>query len=151
MKPRSFQISRVLALLCLTVFALCILLVLLSGASGYRHLVERSEASYTRRTALQYLSTRVRQAESVNLGEFDGCDALILEETVEGERYTTRVYWYEGWLRELYTVPGAKLPARAGTAILETDELSVRQGGNLLTLTLGEDQLLLYIPGEVRP
>ena len=151
MKHRTFPSSQVLALLCLTVFALCLLLVLLSGASSYRQLVERSEASYTRRTALQYLTTRVRQAESVGLEEFDGCDALLLEETLEGERYATRIYWYEGWLRELYTVPGAKLPARAGTAILETGELSLQQEGNLLTVTLGEDQLLLYLPGEVRP
>ena len=151
MKQKSFRITQVMALLCLTVFALCLLLVLLSGASCYRALVERSEASYARRTALQYLTTRVRQAERVHIGELEGCEALILEEELDGECYTTRVYCYEGWLRELYTVPGAELPARAGTPILETGELSLRQEGSLLTVTLGAEQIFLHLPREVSP
>lgn len=153
MKQETSRMGQVLALLCLTVFALCVLLVLLSGASCYRDLVDRGEAAYGRRTALQYLTTRVRQAESVTIGELDGCEALILEETVEGETYTTRIYCYDGWLRELYTVPGAALPPKAGTAVLEADLLELRREGNLLAVTLGAEELLLYLPEatEVSP
>ena len=151
MKNNSSSTGQVLALLCLTVFALCLLLVLLSGASCYRGLVERGEESYGRRTALQYLTTRIRQAEGVEVGDFEGCPALILEETVENETYTTKVYCYEGWLRELYTVPGAKLPPKAGTAILEAEELSLARDGDLLKVTLDAQELLVYLPGEVEP
>lgn len=146
MKHKTSGMGQVLALLCLTVFALCVLLVLLSGASCYRNLVDRGEAAYDRRTALQYLTTRVRQAESVTIGELDGCETLILEETVEGETYTTRIYCCDGWLRELYTVPGAVLPLNAGTAILEADMLQLRREGSLLAMTLGTEELLLYLP-----
>ena len=151
MREKRFQIQQVLTLLTLTVFALCLLLVLLSGASCYRGLVERGEESYGRRTALQYLTTRIRQAEGVEVGDFEGCPALILEETVENETYTTKVYCYEGWLRELYAVPGAKLPPKAGTAILEAEELSLARDGDLLKVTLDAQQLLVYLPGEVAP
>ena len=153
MKHDTSRISQVLALLCLTVFALCVLLVLLSGASCYRGLVEQGEAAYGRRTALQYLTTRVRQAESVEIGQLEDCAALILEETVEGETYTTRVYCYDGWLRELYSVPGAELPPKAGTAILEADALELHREGSLLTVTLGAEKLLLHLPEgtEVSP
>ena len=146
MKHKTSGMGQVLALLCLTVFALCVLLVLLSGASCYRNLVDRGEAAYDRRTALQYLTTRVRQAESVTIGELDGCETLILEETVEGETYTTRIYCCDGWLRELNTVPGAVLPLNAGTAILEADMLQLRREGSLLAMTLGTEELLLYLP-----
>jgi len=146
MRENRSRITDVLALLCLTVFALCVLLVLLTGADAYRKLVTRGEESYARRTALQYLTTRVRQAEAVEIGEFDGCEALILSETLDGEIYTTRVYCYEGWLRELYTVPGAQVSAKAGTAILEAETLEVKLQDSLLTVTLGEDTLYLHLP-----
>ena len=150
MKDNPSRMTQVLALLTLTVFALCLLLVLLSGASCYRGLVDRGEASYARRTAVQYLTTRVRQAQRVEIGDFEGCQTLLLEETVDGECYTTRVYCYDGWLRELYTVPGAKLPPRAGAAVLEAEDLELTREGSLLTVKLGEETLLLHLP-EVTP
>ena len=150
MKDNPSRMTQVLALLTLTAFALCVLLVLLTGASCYRALVEQGETSYARRTALQYLTTRVRQAETVEIGEFAGCEALILEENVDGECYTTRVYCYDGWLRELYTVPGARLQPKAGAEILEAETLELVREGSLLRLKLGAEELLLHLP-EVRP
>ena len=149
MKERSSQITQVLALLCLLIFALCVLLVVLMGAKCYQDLVDRGEVSYADRTALQYLTTRVNQAESVEIGEFEGIETLILKETIEGESYTTRVYCLDGWLRELYTVPGAKVPPNAGTPILEGEKLELSLQGSLLKLTLDGRELLLYL--EVAP
>jgi hypothetical protein len=146
MKENPSRMTQVLALLTLTVFALCLLLVLLSGASCYRNLVDRGEENYGRRTAVQYLTTRVRQAQRVEIGDFEGCEALILEETVEDECYTTRVYCYDGWLRELYTVPGAELPPKAGTEILEAETLTLTREGSLLRIALGEEELFLHLP-----
>lgn len=146
MKKNASSMNQVLALLTLTVFALCVLLVLLTGASCYRGLVDRGEASYGRRTAAQYLTTRVRQAQRVEIGDFGGSEALFLEETVEGERYTTTLYCYDGWLRELYAVPGAKLTPKAGTAVLEGETLELIREGSLLTVKFGEEELCLYLP-----
>lgn len=153
MNENPFRITRVLSLLTLTVFALCVLLVLLTAADLYRTLVDRGEASYARRTALQYLTTRVRQAETLETGMLDDCEALILTETVDGECYTTHIYCYEGQLRELYSIPGAKLPPQAGESVLDGDTFSPKLEENLLTITFGEAELLLQLPagGTVRP
>ena len=145
MKERSSQFTQVMALLCLLVFALCVLLVVLMGARCYQDLVERGEASYGSRTALQYLTTRINQAEKVQIGNFEGMETLILEENIEGESYTTRVYCHDGWLRELYTVPGAKVYPDAGTPILEGESLDLDLQGNLLQVTLDGRELLLYL------
>ena len=94
-----------LVLLLFGVFAVSILSVLLSGAGVYRRLVERDDASYDRRTAIHYVATRVRQADragSVSVRSFEGCPALILSEEIEGEVYETRIYHYDGYLRELF-------------------------------------------------
>ena len=147
MKENHSRITDVLALLTMTVFALCLLLVLLTGASAYGKLVEVGQASYNRRTALQYLTTRVRQAETVKIGTLDGCPALILEENIEGEIYTTHVYCHEGWLRELYAVPGAVLPPQAGQQILEAEAFSMKMEDGLLRIRLEGEELLLHLPG----
>lgn len=146
MKERNSPITEVLALLNLTVFALCVLLVLLAGARIYRNLVDRGQEVYEQRTALQYLTTRVRQVQTVEIGNLEDCEALILKETLEGETYTTYVYCYEGWLRELYTVAGAKLPPQAGEALLEGENLDLKQEGSLLTVTFAGAELLLHLP-----
>jgi hypothetical protein len=146
MKENRSPITQVLALLCLTVFALCVLLVLLTAASVYRNQVDRGEQIYTRRTALQYLTTRVRQAERVTVGDLEGCEALILEETIDEEVYTTWVYCHEGWIRELYAVPGAKLPPEAGEAIVEAEAFALQLEDSVLRIHVEEDGLILYLP-----
>lgn len=148
MKERYAKITEVLALLTLAVFALCVLLVLLTGAGTYRNLVDRSGESHARRTALGYLTTRVRQAETVELAVFQGCEALVLGETVDGERYVTRIYCWDGWLRELYSLPGENLAPEDGEPLLEAHSLSCMLEGELLTLTLGQDKLMLWLSGE---
>ena len=153
MKEKRFQIQQVLTLLTLTVFALCLLLVLLTGASAYGKLVDRGELAYGRRTGLQYLTTRLRQAEMVEIGSLEGCEALVLGEVIAGEEYTTHIYCYEGWLRELYAVPGAKLPPQAGEAILEAETFTLQQEGSLLRVQFGTDELLFHLTtgSEVGP
>lgn len=143
MKEKRFAIFNLAALLVLTIFALGILLVLLTGATVYRGLVEDGEGAYLRRTAAQYLTTRIRQAEGVAVGSFDGCQALLLEE--EGDT-VTRIYCWDGWLRELYTVPEAQVSAKDGERLLEAESLALKQEDHLLTLTVGSDTLYLWLP-----
>ena len=149
MKEGTSRIQQVLALLCLLVFALCVLFVVLSGASCYKDLVDRGGASYAQRTAMQYLTTRIRQAQRVQIGDFEGLETLILEETINGEVYTTKVYCYDGWLRELYTVPGVTIAPKGGTPILEGEELELSQEGKLLRVTLDGQERYLCL--EVAP
>ena len=79
-----------LALLLLGVFAVCVLSVLLTGAEGYRRLTERDREAYSWRTAAQYLTTKIRQADQwngVSVENFGGRDALALTEEIGGEDY----------------------------------------------------------------
>ena len=84
MREKHTKITEVLALLTLVVFAVCVLLVLLVGASVYRNLVDMGETAYTHRTVVGYLTTRVRQAEKVEIVVFQDYQTLLLQETVDG-------------------------------------------------------------------
>lgn len=151
MNKNESKLTALLALTAFTLFSVCILVVLLTGAEGYRKLTEQGEADHARRTAAGYLTTRVRQAEAVRTEGFGGCDALVLEETVDGERYLTRVYCHGGWLRELYTARGSTVSPEDGEKLLEAQKLTLSRKDSLLqtelTLNGGETLVLqLQIP-----
>lgn len=151
MKRRTIQhhMDGLAALLLFGVFAVCVLLVLITGASAYRRLTERDQSSYERRTAVQYIATRVRQADcldSVFVEPFGDVDALVL---ADGD-YLTRVYWYDGWLMELYCAAGADMEPRDGEKILEAGGLELSQEDGLLEAVLtnsdgGRDALRLSL------
>lgn len=147
MKELTFQkLTRLMTLLTFAVFAVCVLLVLLSGADVYRRLTEEGESQYARRTAAQYITTRIRQAGSVQVGEFSGLDALEFRETLNGRSYLTRVYCYDGFLRELFTPEDGQFLAEDGETLLNVEALSLSVEDGLLcvqiTLPEGSTQTL---------
>jgi len=117
-----------LILLLFGVFAVSILAVLLSGAGAYRRLTERDDCAYDRRTAAQYVVTRVRQADQaggVSVRTFEGCPALILSEEIEGETYETRIYHYDGYIRELFVSAEGDFLPEDGEKVLPAGSLLV--------------------------
>ena len=148
MKEKGTKLTDLLALTVFAVFALCVLLVLLSGARVYRGLVQRGEESFTSRTAARYVTMRVRQAESVAVGDFEGCDALIIPEEIDGNTYLTRVYVYDGYVRELYCAENAALLPADGEKVLRADRLHFELEDGLLTVSLDGRQLYLDLHGK---
>lgn len=137
MKERKFHnLTRLMALLTFAVFAVCVLLVLLSGADVYRRLTEEGEAQYVRRTAVQYITTRIRQAETVEIADFHGLDTLQFRETVNGREYLTRVYCHDGSLRELFTPASGQFLPEDGEKLLNAEALSLSLEEGLLQVVI---------------
>lgn len=150
---RNSKITDLMSLVVFGVFALCVLLVLLTGADVYRELVNRGERAYESRTAAQYVATRVRQADSgggITVENFGGQDALVLREQISGKTYLTRVYCYDGFVRELFTAESGDFSLRDGEKILEAEQITFALKKDLLTarivLSDGRSQeLTLYL------
>ena len=139
MKRRSLQrnILDLPVLMVFAVMALCVLLVLLTGARVYRNLTERSETLDARRTGTHYVTTRFRQSEGkAEVADFGGCTALTFREEVDGTVYLTRVYCHDGWLRELYAAEGGVFSPEDGEKILPLQDLSAFWDGNMLTVRM---------------
>ena len=147
-RPIQHQLNGLMALLLFGVFAACVLAVLLTGANAYRRLTQRDQEAYLRRTCVQYLATRVRQADSrdrISVESFGGADALVLTET-DGS-YTTRIYCYDGWLMELYAAADAdkvlelsslRLTLEDGALTADTVDTAGASGTLRMTLRSGE-------------
>lgn len=140
-KQRQFHSSALPSLLLLTVFALCLLSVLLTGAEVYSGLTEDGSCNHAYRTASSYLFTRLKQGKGVYPEEFGSATALVFPEEVEGKTYLTRIYCYDGWLRELYTAENGTFSPADGEKLLEMDALSVIMVENRITLEF-------TLPGE---
>lgn len=141
MRKRVSQhhMDGLIILLMFGLFAACILMVLLTGAGAYSRLTERDRLAYDRRVCTQYIAERVRQADTaggVGVEPFGGTTALTL--TQDG--YVTRVYWYDGYMMELYTAEDSQLEPQDGERIMELEGLNLSMDGGLLTAELrGED------------
>ena len=148
MKKNPFKITDLLALTVFTAFAVCALVVLLSGAQVYQRLVQRGEDSFRLRTASQYVTPRVRQAENVTVADFDGCEALCIQEEIDGKVYVTRIYCYDGFLRELFCAQSAELSPEDGEKIMEAERMSFSQDEDLLTVSVDNQNVILQLRGK---
>lgn len=152
-EQKQSGITGLMALVVFGVFAVCILAVLLTGANVYQRLVHRGTQDYDRRTAAQYVTTRIRQADragSVTVEDFDGLDALALREIINGETYLTRIYCYDGFVRELFTAETGDFSPGDGEKLLAAQQLSFLLEDGLLSarITLPDgtvEALTLYL------
>ena len=139
----NHSIDGLSVLFLFAVFAICILLVLLLGADTYRGITHRGQTACDQRTAVQYLSAKVRQAESggaVSLSSSGAAgDTLSLSEVAGGEDYVTLIYCYDGWLREFFSAAGGEFSPDAGEKLFPARGLSLELEDGALSFALTEE------------
>lgn len=112
------------------VFALSAVTVILLATRIYQSEAENSSLNYTSRTSLSYISEKIHQndlTDSVSLGSFDGCDALVLRHETSDAVYYTYIYSYQNELKEIFIKDGAATNAAAGQTILKVQDFSMEQ------------------------
>lgn len=154
------SLSTVAALMVLAVFAVGILAVLLGGVRAYTRLTERDQTAFERRSAVQYLATKVRQTSgsgAVSVAPFGDGQALVIADVVDGDMYLTRIYCHDGWLMELYSAPG-DFALEDGEKLLPLKGMELALEGRLLTAvftaedgTTQTQKLWIRGTGEVSP
>ena len=150
-KNEHRNLSDFLALLVFGIFALCVAAVLLTGAGGYKRLTDRGADSYDKRVAVRYLTTRFHQAPNVRLEDFSGMQAMTVREEIGGRVYVTRVYCYDGYIRELFAAESTQVQPGDGEILLAADELAFSVDDGLLTAEITHldgvtQQLFLWMP-----
>lgn len=154
----KFQTEKVLVLVLFAVLAVCVILVLLTGAGVYGRLTERGQAAYERRTVPQYIATKIRQADcegAVSVSRIEDTDTLQLTERIDEKRYLTRIYCYEGFVREFFSAEDVVFEPAAGEKLMEAEQMcfSLEDGSLLVTVrqrngVMTEQRLTLRSAGE---
>lgn len=138
-KGTNNQTEKVLTLVLFLVLAICMVLVLLTGTKVYKRLTERGKDSYENRTVPLYIATKVRQADcdgGVTTELSKGISVLRLNETIDGVAYITRIYCYDGYVRELFTAEETSFYPEAGERILPAEEVTFTVEGGCLKVTV---------------
>lgn len=138
-KERS--ISALGALVLLLVFSVGILSAILGGAGIYRRLNRQGSDTADRRSAVLYLTNKVRQAPGpVETGTFGGKDALLIYEAADSGLFVTRIYCHEGWLMELFSAFEGDFSPEDGEKVLPMEALSLELTDGLLTVRFTDAQ-----------
>ena len=155
-KTSSRHMDTLMVLVLFGIFAVCILSVLLTGAQVYQRLSLRDQNSFDRRTAAQYISTKVRQAENpeqVWAESFEGHPALVVADDYDGETYLTRIYCYDGYIRELFASELYDMLPSDGESVLPAQKMEITDEDGVLHVTVTDTDgnaipLILSLRGE---
>lgn len=115
------------------VFAASAFIVIMIGIHVYQGTVEQMQDTYSTRTALSYVTEKIRQHDhsgSVDTISLNDQNALVLTDTVQDNTYLTYIYADEEALYEL-TIPSDREPDFAmGEQIIEVKNFSIQELGD---------------------
>ena len=137
-------------LLLLLAFSVAILAVLLAGAKSYKTLTQRDRQTQDQRICELYLSNRIRQTgttSSMWLEQYEGTQCLEIASEIDGKDYLTRIYCWDGWIRELFTAADYSFRPEDGEKVTEAQSLRFDAQGGLLDVWVkvnGEERQLAF-------
>ncbi|MDR2530960.1 MAG: DUF4860 domain-containing protein [Oscillospiraceae bacterium] len=133
-KTRTYD--TVFALILFFGFALSMLMTLLIGAGVYQRI--RNVGDDRREICIRYITTKVRGYDNsthpIEVGRIDGNSALLFTETFSGVDYVSAIYYYDGYVRELFAESGNTFGAADGEKIVEASGLEFSLDGALLRI-----------------
>ena len=125
-RKQQNKVDTAFVLLIFCVFAVSVLVVLMLGGSIYRNMVDISRDGHDERTALSYVRTKIRNLDSegfITVEYFDGIPSLSVQEVFGDRIFNTRIYHYDGYVRELFHEAGFEFYLGDGTRIVSADKL----------------------------
>lgn len=140
---RGQAFNILFTMLLFLVFVLCALFTVLIGGKVYENIQARIECSYTGSVALNYIANKVRQGDhygAVKVREIDSVPVLELKQEISGVTYVTQIYYYDGYIRELFTDIQSGLGLSDGLEIIRCEGLELDMKGCLIEIrTTGAD------------
>lgn len=115
------------------VFFCSSIIVLLFSSNIYESVVEDTNKNFETGTSLAYITEKIRQSDSngnITISEFDGHEALEIQEYYGDKLYKTYIYEMDGNLKEIFLQDGVAASAKAGTTIMQIHELEMNTKEN---------------------
>lgn len=125
----SKKIDIIFVFAIITLFAATAFILVLIGAKQYRSVTDSMNKSYEDRTVASYITEKLRQSDTkdaILVEIIDGIQVLSIAATENDVKYTTYIYLYDGYLRELVTTEGSAVSLSGGQEIIAVQRFSPR-------------------------
>lgn len=121
------SITAFFSLLLFDIFTLLLLTLLLFSAKAYQISVKGQEENQNLHTAMTYVTTKLRQYDDtkVFLNDFNGYEALCLQDEINGRSFITYIYLFDKELKELFATPNASVSPEMGTTIAQLNSFYI--------------------------
>ena len=129
-KQKRHSTDSLFTFLLLLVFTLFTMILAGMGAAVYKNSAAHLEENYTSRTAVAYVSEKIRQnnrAGSIFLTEVEELPALALRETIDENTFITYIYFYDNALCELFIREESEPSAALGTKLVSLSDFSITE------------------------
>lgn len=136
----SRRIDSIFVMILFFLFALTAFVLVMIGVKQYQATADSMNYNYEVRTATSYLREKIRQNDShaaISIDNIEGTDVLSLKSEVNGIVYYTYIYYYGGYLRELYVQDGSSFSLSSGQQIIELSGFELSEATDrLITVTI---------------
>lgn len=132
-------------------FAATAFILILVGIKQYKLTADNMNENYEVRTASSYFTEKFRQYDTdlgISITEIDGTSALSFSEEIDDSLYTTYIYFYDGFVRELFVSDDSVYTLQSGQEIIELGDLQMQYSTNSIELTLTSttgEQTTMYL------
>ena len=110
-------------------FAIFTLALTVTAASVYENISSGMEENHSVRTALSYISTKMRQADDVKIEN----GQIIIDE----DDCVSRIYCHDGSLKEYFGEADAEFEAEYGDVIISADSFEAREENGDICIEIG--------------
>lgn len=151
---KTWMVQFISTIFILGIFALASLFLTNIGVKVYKNIVITNNNNFELRTSLSYIATKIRQADTmgeVYLTKKDGTDVLVIGEWIDGNKYETLIYYYNGFLCEHYREAETEYTLDYGMEMIQIADFSMKQDeGGMFIFTAsnqaGETEELKLFP-----
>ncbi|MCL2754501.1 MAG: DUF4860 domain-containing protein [Oscillospiraceae bacterium] len=124
----------VLNLALFTVFALCLMLVLLVGAAAFEEISQESQKRFDERTPLLYMANRLSAFEQVQIIDSDAFGGITALKIVDNDNFIDiYIYFCGSYIREYYCLGFDAVPQlEMGMELFPVQSMAFEQAGQSL-------------------
>lgn len=156
MGKNNHAISGVFVFLLLGIFAIFSTIMVVMGAKAYRGMVEKADVHNSIRVASSYIRTMLRsndEAGVLRVEDVDGVQTITMENDY-GDIYVTRIYLYDGKLREWFALADIPFEPANGETVCSLDIMQAELKDGLLHVVVSEhgtEMEIDYAPRTTEP
>lgn len=130
--------SHVFTAILFALFLITLLFAITAGTNVYRSLHETADAADNARLGVNLIANTVRANDSIDsvaAGTGPEGQSLVLREHLSSGDYETRLYLYDGYVVQEYSLAGAAYTPDRATQIVESSQFSYTYANGLLSIT----------------